>query len=774
MRVPRLLYSLFVFFVFFVLFVFAVGVRATEPPRRADEGAFLDVVGHPLAPQIEFLRERGVVAGYGARIFRPDFIINRAEFLKILMSAAYGEEVFDVQDPFCFTDFTGPVQWFWVYACTAKERGIIHGYPDGSFRGTQRVITVEALKMTVHAWKVSLPVYVRAPDQWYDPYIDVAASRALFDVVPHVPGHELTRSEAAAVIVNFGEPIIITRRPESPVVAEPPPPPPPPLIPPPPPPPPLPSPVPVVTEPLYHGALRIEQIASGSGTAAGRRENVSLFAFRAVAGRQDVMLTGLKFQASAGSLDIARNYRLLFDADGDGRLDGEMGRGKVTANMLIFSGIQVYFPEGTLLRLEIHADLADVRTGTSTLQLAFATEDPRYVEAIDVVDGRDLTGIVTNTGSCAPEYSVCWITVMTAPAHEVIAGSRGNLTVTKHALPIPGHQLLLGTRTAPLLRLQFRAEGEDIAVTEIAVGGAGGSIAFLELFRPDGDRPFAIARNVQCAVIVAGQLCAKSSDGLITVPADTEIDVLVRGYLKADNDGGTSGEVVTLALTANTTGVVAVKARGLSSSRDLEQNDGDDSAEGEIFIGRVGAGPNIAIVGPTHDAVGAKIIALENINPDVDETPIPSGLYPFGRFRFRAAPHQNTWAGLNTVTITDLIFSVNATNVELTSFALFRADDSAKAVTCTASGNTGGITVTCAHVDDTVSAVIEQGGFIDLTLQATVTPGAGGGDKVLQASLNQLSDRGNTGTIEWEDGVFPFQWVDVGVTQIRSTLYRTR
>lgn len=773
MRALRLLNSLFVFFVLFV--IFAAEVRAIEPPHVADGGAFLDVSGHPLAPQIEFLRERGIVAGYGARIFRPDFIINRAEFLKILMRAVYGEEVFDVQDPFCFTDFTGPVQWFWVYACTAKERGIIHGYPDGSFRGTQRVITVEALKMIVHAWKVSLPVYVRAPDQWYDPYIDVAASRALFEIVPHVPGHELTRSEAAGVIVNFGEPITIIRRPESPVVVEPPPPPPPPLrLIPPPPPPPLPPSVPVVTEPLYHGALRLEQIASGSGTAAGRRENVSFLAFRAVAGRQDVILTGLKFQASTGSLDTARNYRLLFDADGDGRLDGEVGRGKVTADMLIFSGIQVYFPEGTLLRLEVHADLADVRTGTRMLQLTFATNDPRYVEAIDVVDGRDLTGIVTNTGSCAPEYSVCWITVRTAPAHEVTAGSRGNLMVTKHALSIPSHQLLLGTQTVPLLRLQFRAEGEDIAVTEIAVGGAGGSIAFLELSRPDEDRSFAIARNVQCAIIVAGQLCAKSSDSLIIVPADTEIDVLVRGYLRADNDGGTSGEIMALTLTANTTGVVAVKGRGLSSSRDLEQNDGDDSAEGEVFIGRNSAGPNIAIVGPTHDAVGAKIIAIENINPDADEMPVPSGLYPFGRFRFRAAPHQNIWAGLNTVTITDLVFSVNATNVEVNAFALFRADDPSKAVTCTASGNTGGITVTCANVDDTVSAVIEQGGFIDLTLQATVTPGTGGGDKVLQASFNQLSDRGNTGTVEWEDGVFPFQWVDVGVTQARSTLYRTR
>ena len=94
-------------------------------------------------------------------------------------------------------------------------------------------------------------------------------------------------------------------------------------------------------------------------------------------------------------------------------------------------------------------------------------------------------------------------------------------------------------------------------------------------------------------------------------------------------------------------------------------------------------------------------------------------------------------------------------------------------LSCTGNGTTGSITVTCSNLEDSaVSTVIEQGAFIDLALEASVTLSSGAGSQSLQASLNQLGDRGNPGTIEWEDDVFPFDWVDLDVTQVKSTLYR--
>jgi hypothetical protein len=104
----------------------------------------------------------------------------------------------------CFTDFTGDEQWFWAYACAAKNSGVIKGNPDGSFAGTRNVTLAEALAMAVRAWKVPEPQYFRQPDHWYDPYMDAASSNTdFFSDYPFEPGRTLTRSDAAFLIDAF-------------------------------------------------------------------------------------------------------------------------------------------------------------------------------------------------------------------------------------------------------------------------------------------------------------------------------------------------------------------------------------------------------------------------------------------------------------------------------------------------------------------------------------------------------------------------------------------
>ena len=138
---------------------------------------------YPFQAHIEFLQEKGIVQGYPGGLFKPDLQVNRAEFLKMLMLAVYGSETPKIKTR-CFFDFLGEEQWFWAYACLAEERGIVEGYPDGTFRGEQKVNLVEALAMAVRAWDIPMPVYIRAPDHWYEPYVTVAASRGLFELLP--------------------------------------------------------------------------------------------------------------------------------------------------------------------------------------------------------------------------------------------------------------------------------------------------------------------------------------------------------------------------------------------------------------------------------------------------------------------------------------------------------------------------------------------------------------------------------------------------------------
>ncbi|MEK7591242.1 MAG: S-layer homology domain-containing protein [Patescibacteria group bacterium] len=154
---------------------------------------FQDVREHRFRTHIEELQANGVVEGYGPGIFRPDLRINRAEFLKMTMLARFGGGALPSESGRCFADFSGYARWYWTYACVAKKRGLIEGYPDGKFRGESTVNLSEALAIAIRAWNIPLPYYFREPDHWYDPYIDVAASLDLFTLLPQYAAHPLTR-----------------------------------------------------------------------------------------------------------------------------------------------------------------------------------------------------------------------------------------------------------------------------------------------------------------------------------------------------------------------------------------------------------------------------------------------------------------------------------------------------------------------------------------------------------------------------------------------------
>ena len=743
---------------------------------------FADTAYHPFAWQIDFLRVNGIVRGYNVSTFRPDHPVNRAEALKILMLAAFGQETLKVENHRCFPDFYGPEQWFWVYACAAKERGIIEGYPDGSFKGLRNVNTVEALKMAAQAWQIPLPIYIRKPDHWYDPYVDAAAERGVWTILPRNPGHILSRGELAALILTLGEDIAVVaiEEPEakeiigvaacgngaleqgeqcddgnvadsdgcSSLCAS-------------------------VPEPVRHAALVIEQQSQGSSLNAVGSTDVTLMRFTALAGRQDVLFTGLKLQAEVGNLQNANQYRLLADADGDDLPETSVAVGKVENGLLVFSGMNQILLDGTRTAFDVRADLPSTLGMTPSIRLGFATGDPRYVEAAGRSDGRELSGIETNGVNCGK--SVCWIAVRTAAAQSVTLKAAGNLYVRKDSAPTGSHQLLLGdTGSAPLLHLTFSAEEEDVVVTSIVIGGGTQSVDRLALFdREGGTESFADATASECSSVAEGQFCAVDEGGLFTVPRGQEVDVYVYAIVKQDTDGGTSGDTVTLTLSPLSS---AVTARGAGSQTSLAQNDGDTTAEGEIFLGRSDPGTNIAVVGNTHDLVAAKIEQIENIGSDPDQSPVPLGNQPFAAFRFAAAAHQNSKNGLDGVTITKLVFTVTAVNVNVASdsISIFNADNPDLKASCTADRSTGTITVTCAGLDDSsVSTVIEQGSFIDLALQGNIALVDTSGTRSLQVSLNSLGDRSSLGTVVWEDDVFPFEWVEIGASQVKSTLYRT-
>lgn len=107
-----------------------------------------DIAGQTNQTAIEFLREKGIINGYADGTFRPDATINRAELLKVLIKMTGVEPSKDLYAR-CFPDVKN--EWFAPFVCYAKKQMWISGYKDGTFKPANAVSTAEAIKIIVTA-----------------------------------------------------------------------------------------------------------------------------------------------------------------------------------------------------------------------------------------------------------------------------------------------------------------------------------------------------------------------------------------------------------------------------------------------------------------------------------------------------------------------------------------------------------------------------------------------------------------------------------------------
>jgi cysteine-rich repeat protein len=756
----------------------------------AHSRALSDIQGYEYSSSITLLRDYGIIDGYDDGTFRPNKAINRAEFLKLVMLSVFGDQVYGVQSTRCFTDFVGQEQWYWVYACTAAQLGIIHGNPDGTFRGENTVNLAEALKMSFEAW--NSPLERDDPSRpWYERYMNLAAQRGVFRRFPFSPAYQLTRGEMAQLLVQVDEPIAqisgsagqtsssntsqvnfliptigavcgngTTEGIEqcddgntqngdgcSSICI-------------------------IVSEPIRHGALRIEQQPISDSSRASGTEDLVLFAFTAIAGRQDVYITNLKLKSDAGSLAFAEDYRLIIDRDGDGVVETLFGKATRNGEKLNFSNLNILIKDGVYTRIELWADVSNTLSGGGNIAIGFDTDELDVVEGVDKVDGEEVSGVRLNNSSCTLE-TICWITIHTLSTQTVGISTRGNLFVSEDTSPVSQKQLLASKLSDTLLKLKFRADSENIKVQELAIEGVPGSVDHLEFFTEGTTTSFATARKASCSTGAADKYCM---DGEFIVPQSGEKIILVKADINADDLGAVSGENITLSLSDATSGGVAVEAEGFYSGQQLDQNDGDASADGEIFVGTNVVAANGAITAATHKILLAKVLDIENSNTDADDSVVPTGGITFAQFNFSAEDHENNVGGSSAVEITKLEFTVSATNVEFdgAAFYIFNPLNTAITESCTTTGTTGAFTVTCSALDaSSVSTYISQNDSIDLGLHGTITSSqASPGVSILQTSLNSLSNPANTGTVEWTDGDTSLGWVDIGKTNVKSTVYR--
>lgn len=558
-----------------------------------------------------------------------------------------------------------------------------------------------------------------------------------------------------------------------------------------------------------------------SDTTVKSAKNVVLFRAEARAGEaEDILLTKMILDAQSGSLVSAQNYTLWVDTDGDRVVDTKLESGKssdansqISFNQLAGGGYLI--PKEQTVVFEVHADIASSPVGDD-IALKFATSTT-YIDAQEAHNGSSLSNIKTN-GTCTT--SPCEIIVTTATSKNWVISSQGNLFVTKDSAPLRSRQLLGGALGDPILRLRFRGENEDIDVTDIQLNSSGStadSIDSLDLYFEGATTPFASATVGGCGSddvltsvngAASTAFCANLESHQLVITKGVDKIVSVRPRIKSDNAGGSSNQMIQLVITGQNganynyqTGSGAIRGRGLQSSSNLNGNS-SGVANGTVFIGTNTAASNAtSLMGSVNTTVMAKLDSIVDANAATGTNPgIPTGVTPFGQFKFTALANTNGLNGLNKWTLSGAIFNVNASNVVLdgTAFKFYNQADQSNKVGCTAlrSGGTtavvtasGAFLVSCEKLKTTngsagspVNTVLNSGDNAVFVLEGNVTnPKVANTNSTLQASLQNFSSMSNTtfttttSHISWldEDSTVrgSFLWVEYGTTVVNSTTY---
>lgn len=158
-----------------------------EPYEARETEKFTDVkTGQWFQPQVDALTERGILHGYQDGSFRPGNKITRAEFLCLL------SEFFPkVEGGEAFSDVQ-PSHWAYEAVSSAVARGWVTGYEDGTFRPKGEITRAEAIVMTNRALGRSADEELLEAEGKVLCFLDLPLSHwAYYDVMEAALPHEV-------------------------------------------------------------------------------------------------------------------------------------------------------------------------------------------------------------------------------------------------------------------------------------------------------------------------------------------------------------------------------------------------------------------------------------------------------------------------------------------------------------------------------------------------------------------------------------------------------
>jgi len=168
--------------------IIATGAFGEVSSSRLVPTPFVDVdLSHPDREAIAYLKEKEIVNGYPDGTYRTQANMNRAEAVKILSEA---NDINSIIKTGLFNDVSS-TDWFAGYVGAAVENGIIKGYNDGTFRPSQNMTRAEFLKVAIETANGSLS-NLPTPQ-----YTDVSVSDWYYQYVQFAAKHDLISLRSA-------------------------------------------------------------------------------------------------------------------------------------------------------------------------------------------------------------------------------------------------------------------------------------------------------------------------------------------------------------------------------------------------------------------------------------------------------------------------------------------------------------------------------------------------------------------------------------------------
>lgn len=158
---------------------------------------FDDTQEHDNEIAIDYLKTVGIIEGYSDGTYKPERSINRAEFVKTLVGSMpnFSEADLNACTTNYFTDTDGAA-WYTPYLCYAKNKGLIDGYPDGSFKPGQLINFAEASKIIANSQELN----AEEKDIWYQGFVEKLEDNFAIPVSIRTVDNNVTRGEMAEIL----------------------------------------------------------------------------------------------------------------------------------------------------------------------------------------------------------------------------------------------------------------------------------------------------------------------------------------------------------------------------------------------------------------------------------------------------------------------------------------------------------------------------------------------------------------------------------------------